>query len=416
MGYQNSAKKFNTITGATIRDKFITETNQDINDTFFDMPEYESVLIGLDQVNSADTLIYARENYLSLSTGKEIIFHPDTDVSLIYEGVYIYPQRQGNTCILTSLDSQYSTYLRGELNTCTKTLKWYDKDGNLIERPVYIKNLKSGNEETMVEITTLNGMRSIDLPIDEDTEKIVYRFRHHENILFPVVSERAVYRLVSLNASESDTIMNWRVELYPFNDDKVDWENGVLYANFDEELTLTLLPSSTQNEIGETVELQATVVDESNEVLDKDLIWSSSDETIATVDTNGNVTTISLGSCTITCSLEDNTAIYDTCSIEVVASSVADYEYQISPNQNVLRLSELQLYNVQLLDNGQPTVDTFTITVDGSSTAESTAYYFEQTGNDTFKLRNIEGSGIVTIKIVGTLYTDYYNITLKEGF
>ena len=64
--------------------------------------------------------------------------------------------------------------------------------------------------------------------------------------------------------------------------------------------------------IGETLQLTATVLPENT--TDKTVTWASSDETIATVDQNGLVTTVDLGECDITATCQGVSA---TCQIEV---------------------------------------------------------------------------------------------------
>ncbi|MDE6086255.1 MAG: Ig-like domain-containing protein, partial [Muribaculaceae bacterium] len=64
--------------------------------------------------------------------------------------------------------------------------------------------------------------------------------------------------------------------------------------------SIALNHESAQLKVGESVKLEATVLPE--DATDKNITWSSSDETVATVDTGGNVTAIALGNAEITAS------------------------------------------------------------------------------------------------------------------
>ncbi len=72
---------------------------------------------------------------------------------------------------------------------------------------------------------------------------------------------------------------------------------------------------SIQLHVGNTIQLEATVQPEN--ASDKNVEWSSSDETIATVDAEGNVTAISLGETTITARCGEVTA---SCRISVIST------------------------------------------------------------------------------------------------
>ena len=54
----------------------------------------------------------------------------------------------------------------------------------------------------------------------------------------------------------------------------------------------------------------------------RNVVWSSSDESVATVDQKGNVTAVSAGSATITVAAAADESLFDTCAVEVSALSL----------------------------------------------------------------------------------------------
>ncbi len=64
-----------------------------------------------------------------------------------------------------------------------------------------------------------------------------------------------------------------------------------------------------------TAQLSATISPAS--VTDDDLVWSSSDENVATVDEYGLVTAVGYGTCKITCKATDGGGAFDTCKVTV---------------------------------------------------------------------------------------------------
>ncbi len=102
---------------------------------------------------------------------------------------------------------------------------------------------------------------------------------------------------------------------------------------------IDLSSQSLNIQVGESVSLTAIVLPE--DATDKAVIWSSSDESVATVDANGKVTALALGNATITASCGEATA---TCAVTVVATEVESI--QIDQEDMTVRLGEMSQLTV----------------------------------------------------------------------
>lgn len=81
---------------------------------------------------------------------------------------------------------------------------------------------------------------------------------------------------------------------------------------------MTLDQEKLTLKVGGTAKLNAAVLPEN--ASNKNIVWSSSDEKIASVDAQGTVTAVAAGSAVITASSEENSAIKKECSVTVTAA------------------------------------------------------------------------------------------------
>ncbi len=97
------------------------------------------------------------------------------------------------------------------------------------------------------------------------------------------------------------------------NDYQISNVKKVSFMTYTESLSIN--PKNVRVLLGETTKLDAIFSPE--DATDTDLVWTSSDETVATVSSTGEVKAVGVGSVEITATLADNSSIKATCSIEV---------------------------------------------------------------------------------------------------
>lgn len=116
--------------------------------------------------------------------------------------------------------------------------------------------------------------------------------------------------------------------------------------------SVTLEPAAATLSVGETAQLDATVLDTDGDPLpDEPVSFTSSDEAVATVDADGVVTAVSPGAATITAEADGFT---DTSEITVRTAS----EISVEPADTTLTVGETAAITVTVLDfEGNPVVD-----------------------------------------------------------
>ncbi|MBQ8316848.1 MAG: Ig-like domain-containing protein [Lachnospiraceae bacterium] len=108
--------------------------------------------------------------------------------------------------------------------------------------------------------------------------------------------------------------------------------------------SVTFKSSEVMVKAGGTANLVATVrpIDARN----KELIWTSSDEKIATVDQNGKVTGIKRGTVTITATSKDNTDVKAECKVTVSSDNIDISKIELSASNIDLKVGDKSQINV----------------------------------------------------------------------
>lgn len=147
--------------------------------------------------------------------------------------------------------------------------------------------------------------------------------------------------------------------------------------------SIELSPSTLELTEGGSFSLNAQVRDENNEVVEgADIAWTTSDDTVATVDTMGVVTAVAEGTATVTAAVGDVEA---TADITVVPPAVATIE--LSPRTASLEKGDTLAFTAKTFDANTNELTWPTITLSSS--------------DDT--IASVDASGTVTAHELGTV-------------
>lgn len=134
------------------------------------------------------------------------------------------------------------------------------------------------------------------------------------------INNEAFYGVGSATGTNNPVLKlpaNWPEDDLPeIGGDSVPWHGG--YFDYSPIESISLNKSSTTLVVGENESLVATVEDVLNKATNKEVTWTSSDESVATVDDTGKVTAIAEGSTTITATSVVDFRKKDTCTVTVL--------------------------------------------------------------------------------------------------
>ena len=186
--------------------------------------------------------------------------------------------------------------------------------------------------------------------------------------------------------------------------------SGTAYAYISDNITVTgvsLLPESSRLNINESETLALTTSVTPSYAPDTSVSYSSSDETVATVDASGVVTPVSVGTATITVTTTDG-GYTDTCAVTVYYGATG---VTLSPDSQTLIL-------------GDSNTDNDTLTLEASVFPENAEDKTVSYSSSDETVATVDGNGVVTAISRGTAtitvkttdggYTDTCDITVEQ--
>jgi hypothetical protein len=304
---------------------------------------------------------------------------------------------------------------------CNNTLRWQTSDGAIYSEPCSIKLEISRNKNLITTggpVVEGEGLMQIECQFNDRTNTI----QKNQRFLFGNADNWSAWRvsaggLVNFNNLQtldnmSPGIVHYTCERDFENSELDDFTNGICFLNA-QTYILSLNQTSITGGVGQTIQLVPTVT-LNGTIVSRNVTWSSSNKAKATVDVNGLVTMVAVGSAVITCTMEGNTSVYTTCSALVAGSPSDTYEIRIAPNKNTILEGVTQSYTAYLFKNGTQQSGTVSFT-DISSGVPSDDYIFSVTGNNSFTVKNysLYLDAPVIIQCSAGIYSNTISINLR---
>ena len=224
---------------------------------------------------------------------------------------------------------------------CNNVLTWIDKtNGNINTLPCYLgTDISSTNNQYTKDGTIPNTRMVIFVQANDYTLSIVknqrFMFQHRSVFKVEEVDNYMQEQFTDGNVTYVKLYVAWSPVLPSDN----TTNNICDYYNY--QYSLVINQSSPINQItGFTTQLTATVYLDNN-VVDTGVIWSSSDETVANIDSNGNLILVgSTGkSAVITCTIDGNDSISKTLVVNIIDSPSGTKQIVVSPTKDITLLT-----------------------------------------------------------------------------
>ena len=316
----------------------------------------------------------------NLSTSWQSILILDRKVDFIPIGAYV--KYNNSIWIVYNPDNIASPTGNTIVIRCNTTYNTLDYYGNLVKTPMfYAKGTVLASSPYYMEFSaTLDGYQHVIMQLNDVTEKITNNTR--------IILGKSAFGMYGVSdfpeefTGDPNSCHIFRADLRlqetVESDDLVNHVADGKYFSF----TLDIGGNNTMI-VGEPQTLSITArrkgdIVQSTTENPITYVWTSSDETIATVDEYGVVTPVSVGSCVITCSIQQNTAITSTFSFSVEERAEQSYVDFVTPIPQELRAFDSVEIEAVYYENGSVTDERIAYSL---TNADEDSYSFDRIGN-----------------------------------
>jgi hypothetical protein len=414
---QNPKTTYTNLIQETLNSQFYNSTDWFTiqEETSVGSGQYQNVDVRINNVVNPTTSDIVEDDF------KKLIF-TDINHSVNLGRFYYFANNYWITINVDKVNTMVQTAI---IRRCNNTLRWMNENtGAVYSEPCSISYLIKENRDYATAgsmVVVPSGMVDCLYQINSKTNQI----RPNQRFLFGNQSAWTAYRVEGggiNNFSNQETLNNNSATLGRFslatdfiNVSTDDLVNGI--ANINENIyVLSLNRSIITGSSPQTIQLTSTVT-LNGETVTRGVTWSSSNPLVATVNSVGLVSLVGVGSCTITCTLDGNSSVLDSCSVVVGETPSDIYQVVASPDRNYVLEGSETTWTVYLYENGVQQVNHFVFTLD-SNTVPSNHYEYTVLGNNSFKIKNLKRFLTDTLEIaaVSGSHTITLNISLRGAW
>ena len=316
----------------------------------------------------------------NLSTSLQSILILDRKVDFIPIGAYV--KYNNSVWIVYNPDNIASPTGNSIVIRCNTTYNTLDYYGNIVKTPMFFaKGTVLASSPYYMEFSaTLDGYQHVIMQLNDVTEKITNNTR--------LILEKSAFGMYGVSdfpeefTGDLDSCHIFRADLRLQEtveaDDLVNRVADGKYFSF-----VIDIGGNTVMYNGEPQTLAVTARREGEVVVSTadnpiTYVWTSSDESVATVDEYGVVTPVSIGYCQMTCSIQQNPNITSVFGFNVVEREAQTYIDFITPIPDEIRSFETLNIETVYYEDGQQTQDAIEYTL---SRANENSYSYSVYGN-----------------------------------
>jgi len=323
-----------------------------------------------------DVRIVEESSIIKNPNKKRLLCYPDETISV---GDIVLWNSENWLCTETDNTSEFSDV--GLISRCNNILKFYDKTQNNIlhEIPCIIVD----------KITTDIQENKFLLTIDCD--------------ILVLITNNNTNNLISSN----DIFKIGRYSYYVTKPDDIT-KSGliILPMKFTEEMqeehlyNITILNGNNlQIAQSQSLTINVELKDNGEIVSYPSLLYSSSDEDIATISNIGLVAILDIGNVVFTVSMESNEDISDSINVEIIENEIDNITYSLTSESlpdNEIILTQTKVYEVYKYNNGNLVEQSFSFSVVG----DLSVYQLVVSDGNSCSIKALKSGSVITLKAI----------------
>lgn len=322
-----------------------------------------------------------------------------------------------------ALDSSTLYQQKGKIRRCTNEIRFYNDHGELIKIPcVFDDKINSEKDIALTGLKYINGITTLYMQDNSDSEQL----RPNQRLLFGRPGMWTAFKIVSVGVNNFMNEIYWdnatagivevTMEAAYVNNDADDVINGIADAN---RYSIKIDVGDTSAVVGDRITLTATVIKNNSAIVDKPVVWNSSDDAVASVE-DGVVSVLKNGTAVITACLKDNQDVKDSITISVPEVLDDVYAIVVSPyaeNSYGILQGDTTKFECCLYKNGLPEADMFDFSVTDETDIPKECYQFKVVDGNSFSVKNIRRTdGTLRILCKSGEHEFIANIKLKGAW
>ncbi len=284
------------------------------------------------------------------------------------------------------------------IRRCNQVLKWYNKEGRLIEEPAIIDYYKfrPNNFKENKDMILPDDKKQIIMQLNDNTSELAYDKRF--------IFNKMAWKIVDYDVVSYPSLLILTVTQHEMDKARDDISNEIADAFVLPSYEIKILNNDIQLQTGSKIQLKIQITKD-GDIVSLPVIYKSLNKQKATIDNMGLITAISNGVCDISVELENNGSVSDVISATINNSPTVNVIEEIVGDDNT-PIGVTKAYTINKYIDGVVQPDTYTFSINNNLSI------LNNVTDNSVKLKAGKVTGTVILTATNDVTSDVINKTI----